>query len=114
MDIYLPIAEVSLDIFVLLGLGATQAAAGVMRHRLAVFNWLQASFRLAQLVAHHSARSGPAIRAQLSTGEVVATVSNDAMRARAQFVEQIPGGASQQADDDFAIGQRRVVVRYLA
>jgi ABC-type multidrug transport system fused ATPase/permease subunit len=69
----------------LLGLGATQAVAGVMRHRFAVFNWLQASFRMAQVVAHHAARSGPAVRAQLSTGEVVATVSNDAMRAGGAF-----------------------------
>ncbi len=70
---------------VLLGLGALQAAAGVMRHRFAVANWLQASFRLAQVVGHHAARSGPAVRARLSTGEVVATVSNDAMRAGGAF-----------------------------
>jgi ABC-type multidrug transport system fused ATPase/permease subunit len=70
---------------VLLGLGMTQAAAGIMRHRYAVFNWLQASFRLAQVVSHHSARSGPAVRGRLSTGEVVATVSNDAMRAGGAF-----------------------------
>jgi ABC-type multidrug transport system fused ATPase/permease subunit len=69
----------------LLGLGAVQAFAGVMRHRYAVFNWLQASFRLAQVVAHHAARSGPAVRGRLSTGEVVATVSNDAMRAGGAF-----------------------------
>jgi ABC-type multidrug transport system fused ATPase/permease subunit len=69
----------------LLGLGAVQAAAGIMRHRYAVFNWLQASFRLAQVVSHHSARSGPAMRGRLSTGEVVATVSNDAMRAGGAF-----------------------------
>jgi len=69
----------------LLGLGATQAFAGVMRHRFAVFNWLQASFRMAQVVAHHAARTGPAVRARLSTGEVVATVSNDAMRAGGAF-----------------------------
>src|SRR5947208_6288966 len=69
----------------LLALGATQAFAGVMRHRFAVFNWLQASFRMAQVVAHHAARSGPAVRARLSTGEVVATVSNDAMRAGGAF-----------------------------
>ncbi|MBA3346972.1 MAG: ABC transporter ATP-binding protein [Actinobacteria bacterium] len=69
----------------LLGLGGVQAFAGVMRHRFAVFNWLQASFRLAQIVAHHAARSGPAVRAKLSTGEVVATVSNDAMRAGGAF-----------------------------
>ena len=70
---------------VLLGLGATQAVAGVMRHRCAVSNWLQASFRLAQVVGHHVARTGPAIRAKLSTGEVVATISNDAMRAGGAF-----------------------------
>ena len=70
---------------VLLGLGVTQAFAGIMRHRCAVSNWLQASFRLAQVVAHHAARAGPAIRNQLSTGEVVATVTNDAMRAGGAF-----------------------------
>jgi ABC-type multidrug transport system fused ATPase/permease subunit len=70
---------------IVLGLGATQAAAGVMRHRYAVFNWLQASFRMAQIVAHHAARTGPAVRGELSTGEVVATVSNDAMRAGGAF-----------------------------
>jgi ABC-type multidrug transport system fused ATPase/permease subunit len=69
----------------LLVLGLVQAFAGVMRHRLAVFNWLRASFRLAQIVAHHAARSGPAVRARLSTGEVVATISNDAMRAGGAF-----------------------------
>ena len=69
----------------LLGLGGAQAVGGVMRHRFAVANWLQASFRLAQVVAHHAARSGPAVRRRLSTGEVVATVSNDAMRAGGAF-----------------------------
>jgi ABC-type multidrug transport system fused ATPase/permease subunit len=66
---------------VLLGLGLVQAFTGVMRHRYAVFNWLQASYRLVQIVAHHAARSGPAMRERLSTGEVVATVTNDAIRA---------------------------------
>ena len=66
---------------IVLGLGATQAAAGVLRHRFAVYNWLQASFLMAQLVGHHAARTGPAVRERLSTGEVVATVSTDAMRA---------------------------------
>jgi ABC-type multidrug transport system fused ATPase/permease subunit len=70
---------------ILLGLGATQAVAGVMRHRFAVWNWLLASFRLAQVVSHHAARAGPAVRARLSTGEVVATVSNDCMRAGGAF-----------------------------
>jgi ABC-type multidrug transport system fused ATPase/permease subunit len=70
---------------ILLGLGAAQACAGVMRHRFAVWNWLLASFRLAQVVSHHAARAGPAVRARLSTGEVVATVSNDCMRAGGAF-----------------------------
>ena len=69
----------------LLGLGTVQAVAGVLRHRAAVSNWLQASFRMVQVVAHHAARSGPAVRAKLTTGEVVATVSNDAMRAGGAF-----------------------------
>lgn len=70
---------------VLLGLGAVQAFAGVARHRAAVSNWLQASFRMVQVVSHHAARMGPAVRARLTTGEVVATVSNDAMRAGGAF-----------------------------
>jgi ABC-type multidrug transport system fused ATPase/permease subunit len=69
----------------LLGLGAVQAFAGIMRHRMAVYNWLQASFRLAQVVGHHASRAGHAVRGRLSTGEVVATVSNDAMRAGGAF-----------------------------
>ena len=70
---------------VLLALGTVQAIAGVSRHRAAVSNWLQASFRMVQVVSHHAARSGPAVRAKLTTGEVVATVSNDAMRAGGAF-----------------------------
>jgi ABC-type multidrug transport system fused ATPase/permease subunit len=69
----------------LLALGITQAICGVMRHRLAVLNWIQASYRLAQVTAHHAARTGPPVRARVSTGEVVATVSNDAMRAGGAF-----------------------------
>ncbi|MFN8224387.1 MAG: ABC transporter ATP-binding protein [Gaiellales bacterium] len=69
----------------LLGLGATQAVAGTLRHRYAVQNWLLASFRLVQIIGRHVARGGPAIRAAHSTGEVVATVSNDALRAGGAF-----------------------------
>jgi ABC-type multidrug transport system fused ATPase/permease subunit len=69
----------------LLGLGIVQGAAGVLRHRYAVQNWLQASFLMAQVVGHHAARTGPAMRAEHTTGEVVATVSNDALRAGGAF-----------------------------
>ena len=75
-------------------LGIVQAAAGVMRHRFSVQNWLQASYRMAQLVGHHVARSGDAVRMRLSTGEVVATVSNDALRAGGAFdvLARLAGG----------------------
>ena len=56
-----------------------------MRHRFAVQNWLRASFLLVQVVGHHAARAGQAIRGRHSTGEVVATVSNDALRAGGAF-----------------------------
>src|SRR5436189_5746706 len=46
---------------ILLALGAVQAVAGVIRHRFAGWNWLRASFRLAQVVSHHTARAGPAV-----------------------------------------------------
>ena len=75
-------------------LGIVQAAAGVMRHRYAVQNWLQASFRLAQVVGHHAAHTGDAVRGELSTGEVVAVVSNDALRAGGAFdiLARLAGG----------------------
>ena len=75
-------------------LGIVQAAAGVMRHRYAVQNWLQASYRLAQVVGHHVAHTGDAVRGELSTGEVVAVVSNDALRAGGAFdiLARLAGG----------------------
>jgi ABC-type multidrug transport system fused ATPase/permease subunit len=57
----------------------------VLRHRFAVQNWLRASFLSVQVVAHHAARTGPAVRGRLSTGEVVATVTNDAIRIGGAF-----------------------------
>ncbi len=69
----------------LLGLGVVQAVAGTLRHRVAVSNWLQSGFRMIQVVAHHAALTGPAVRSRLTTGEVVATVSNDALRAGGAF-----------------------------
>jgi ABC-type multidrug transport system fused ATPase/permease subunit len=63
-----------------LGLAVMQAAAGVLRHRAAVSNWLQASFRVAQLLGYQSADAGEALPRAIPTGEVVSTVTNDAMR----------------------------------
>jgi ABC-type multidrug transport system fused ATPase/permease subunit len=65
---------------VLLGLGLLQAGCGAWRHRMAVFNWLQASMRTQQAVAHHVAAAGTAVAARTTTGEVVATVATDAGR----------------------------------
>ncbi len=66
---------------VLFALGCVQAFAGSFRHRFAVTNWLVASFRLVQVVGHHVARTATAVKASHPTGEVVATISNDALRA---------------------------------
>ena len=73
----------------LLGLGAVQAGAGIMRHRMAVFNWLKASFRLAQVVSHHAARSGPAVKGRLSTGEGVLSLIEHAVPARERPAETL-------------------------
>ena len=56
---------------VVLFLACLQAVAGVLRHRIAVQNWLAALFRSMQLLGRHSALVGVAIRRKLPTGEVV-------------------------------------------
>ena len=63
---------------VLLAIGVVQSTAGVLRHRLAVSNWLQSMFRTVQIVVRHTARTGPALTRNVTTGEVVSTVSSDA------------------------------------
>ena len=66
---------------VLLGLTAVQAITGVIRHRLAVINWLLAAIRSSQqLVGHHVADHGPAVAATATTGEVVSVLTSDAPR----------------------------------
>ena len=65
----------------LLGLGLIQAITGSLRHRYAVNNWLTAAFRLVQVIGRHVAHTGTAVQDRLTTGEVVATVSSDALRA---------------------------------
>jgi ABC-type bacteriocin/lantibiotic exporter with double-glycine peptidase domain len=63
-----------------LGLAIATALSGLMRHRAAVANWLQASFRIIQLLGNHAAHTGEALPRQIATGEVVATVASDAHR----------------------------------
>jgi ABC-type multidrug transport system fused ATPase/permease subunit len=70
---------------VVLALALVQAVFGVLRHRVAVDNWLQASFRSMQLLGRHSALVGVAVRRRLPTGEVVAAATNDALRIGGAF-----------------------------
>jgi ABC-type multidrug transport system fused ATPase/permease subunit len=65
---------------VIIALGALAATLGASRHFFAVFNWLYASYRGAQLADEGVHRAGPALTRTLPTGEVVAVFSNDIMR----------------------------------
>jgi ABC-type multidrug transport system fused ATPase/permease subunit len=56
---------------VLLFLGATQAVAGILRHRCAVFNWLSAAYRTVQVTVAQAGRLGATLPKRLATGEVV-------------------------------------------
>jgi ABC-type multidrug transport system fused ATPase/permease subunit len=70
---------------IVLALAVIQAVAGVLRHRIAVANWLYASFRTMQLLGRHSAEVGVAIKAKLPTGEVVSAATNDALMIGGAF-----------------------------
>jgi ABC-type multidrug transport system fused ATPase/permease subunit len=65
---------------VVVALGLVTAVTGILRHRLAVSNWLQATIRSQQSIGHHIAEQGLAVGAGTTTGEVVETVSTDAPR----------------------------------
>ncbi|HEX6470747.1 MAG TPA: ABC transporter ATP-binding protein [Streptosporangiaceae bacterium] len=55
----------------LLALGVVQAAAGVVRHRYAVFNWLAGAYLTIQVVTRQATRLGATLPRRLATGEVV-------------------------------------------
>ena len=59
------------------GLVSIQAAAGLLRHRMAVFNWLSATYRTIQLTVRHSARLGATLPKRMATGEVVSIGTSD-------------------------------------
>jgi ABC-type multidrug transport system fused ATPase/permease subunit len=61
----------------LFGLGAVQAFAGIMRHRLAVFNWLGGAYRTVQVVSRHAAMLGATLPKRLAAGEVVSIGTAD-------------------------------------
>lgn len=69
----------------LAGVAAAQALATALRHRMAVTNWLTSSLTISRLVGHHSASTGYAMTADTALGEIVATVSSDALRMGEMF-----------------------------
>jgi ABC-type multidrug transport system fused ATPase/permease subunit len=74
------VAALIIGCAVLTGLGALSAVTGIMRHRMAVSNWMQATLRTQQLIGHHVTDQGLAVGAATTTGEAVETVSTDAPR----------------------------------
>jgi ABC-type multidrug transport system fused ATPase/permease subunit len=68
------------DCGVLLGLGILQAAAGVLRHRRAVLNFLIAACRVDLLIADHAAVSGADLARHVAAGEIANLGANDVER----------------------------------
>ena len=62
---------------IMLALGLLQAFTGVMRHRMAVYNWVAASYRTVQVTARHAARLGATLSKRVSTGEVISVGNSD-------------------------------------
>ncbi|WP_326644684.1 ABC transporter ATP-binding protein/permease [Streptosporangium sp. NBC_01755] len=62
---------------VVLALGITQAVTGILRHRMAVYNWLSAAYRTVQVTARQSTRLGATLPKRMSTGEVVSIGNSD-------------------------------------
>jgi ABC-type multidrug transport system fused ATPase/permease subunit len=71
------VATLAVFAAVLLGVGLVQAAAGIVRHRFAVTNWLTAAYRVVQLVTRQSVRLGASLPHKVSTGEVAAIGTSD-------------------------------------
>jgi ABC-type multidrug transport system fused ATPase/permease subunit len=65
------------DCLAVLGLGGLTALTGVLRHRMVVSNFLDAAYRIIQLITEHSARLGNTLAKLLSTGEVVSVGTAD-------------------------------------
>jgi ABC-type multidrug transport system fused ATPase/permease subunit len=63
-----------------LAAGLVSAAAGILRHRTAVANWLTASYRVQQLLVRQAVRLGGSLPRRVPTGEVAAVGSHDAER----------------------------------
>jgi len=62
---------------VIITLGILQSIAGILRHRMAVTNWVVASSRIQQLITRKAVDLGGQLRRDIATGEVVAVASGD-------------------------------------
>src|SRR3954464_3258231 len=62
---------------IMLGLGIVQAVSGILRHRMAVQNWLIAAYRVVQLITRQAVRLGATLPKRVATGEVVAIGTSD-------------------------------------
>ncbi|MEV4253823.1 ABC transporter transmembrane domain-containing protein, partial [Spirillospora sp. NPDC049652] len=65
---------------VLAALGVVQMVSSVTRHRMAVFNWLSATYRTIQLVTRQTTRLGATLPKRLTAGEVVSVGISDVAR----------------------------------
>jgi ABC-type multidrug transport system fused ATPase/permease subunit len=65
------------DCLAVLGLGVLTAVTGVLRHRRVVANFLDAAYRIIQLITEHTAGLGNTLAKLLSTGEVVSVGTAD-------------------------------------
>jgi ABC-type multidrug transport system fused ATPase/permease subunit len=61
----------------LLLLGMVQAAAGILRHRMAVYNFLSTAYRTVQLTVRQAGWLGATLPARIATGEVVSIGTSD-------------------------------------
>jgi ABC-type multidrug transport system fused ATPase/permease subunit len=61
----------------LAALGVLQAGAGVLRHRLAVFNYLAAAYRTVQVTVRQAGRLGATLGRRLASGEVISVGTSD-------------------------------------
>ncbi len=62
---------------ILFALGITQAVAGIMRHRFAVYNFLQAAYRTIQVTVAHATDLGGTLSRHIAAGEVVSIGTSD-------------------------------------
>ena len=67
----------------ILAAGLVSAIAGILRHRVAVVNWLTATYRIQQLLVRQAVRLGASLPRRVPTGEVAAVGSHDAERVGA-------------------------------